>query len=305
MKKIAFIIPPTVELLDLAGPVQVFTEAKFQGFEVDIEFFLYEKNPVSTCGLLFGKIHDFKKSRLNEGDFVFIPGMDQGYLQSSSFKSQKTFFKWLKDCYENKIKICSVCNGAFALGEAGLLDDLECTTHWRRVDELQRRYPKAKVLDNVLYVKRDRLSTSAGISAGIDLALSILEEMAGSYFTHKVARGLVFYHRGNGQRSQPSHYINFRNHINMKIHEVQDYIVNNIDSNNPIETLSALVGMSARNLTRLFRQTTGITINQYVTNLRLETAKALLKDSQNSLPYIASRCGFKSARQLQRILKED
>jgi transcriptional regulator GlxA family with amidase domain len=303
MKKIAFIIPPTVELLDLAGPVQVFTEAKFQGLDIDIEFYLYEKNPVSTCGLVFGKIPNFKEARLDEGDFVFIPGMDQGYLQSSSFKSKKAFFKWLKDCNENKINICSVCNGAFALGEAGLLDDRECTTHWRRVEELQRRYPKAKVLNNVLYVKKSLLCTSAGISAGIDLALSILEEMAGSYFTHKVARGLVFYHRGNGQRTQPSHYLNFRNHINMKIHEVQDYIVHNIDNDNPIGVLAAVAGMSARNLTRLFRQTTGITINQYVTNLRIETAKGLLKDPQNPLAYIASRCGFKSVRQLQRILK--
>lgn len=305
MKKIAFIIPPTVELLDLAGPAQVFTEAKFQGFEIDIEFFLYEKNPVSTCGLLFGKIQDFKEARLNEGDFVFIPGMDQGYLQSSSFKSKKEFFKWLKACKESKINLCSVCNGAFALGEAGLLDGLECTTHWRRVEELQRRYPKANVLNNVLYVKRGLLATSAGISAGIDLALSILEEMAGSYFTHKVARGLVFYHRANGQRSRPSNYLNFRNHMNMKIHEIQDYIVHNIDGDNPIGVLATVAGMSARNLTRLFRQTTGITINQYLTNLRLETAKGLLKDPQNSLTYIASRCGFKSARQLQRILNEN
>lgn len=303
MKTIAFIIPPTVELLDLAGPVQVFTEARFQGLELEIKFFLYDKNPVSTSGLVFGKIPDFTKALLQEGDFIFIPGMDQEYLRSPSFKKEKKFFNWLKVAHERKINLCSVCNGAFALGEAGLLDDVECTTHWRRVKELQRRYPKAKVLNNVLYVKRDLFSTSAGISAGIDLALSILEEMAGSYFTHKVARGLVFYHRGNGLRGQQSHYLSFRNHINMKIHEVQDYVVHHIDGANTIGELAAVAGMSARNLTRLFKQTTGITINQYLTNLRLETAKGLLKDPQNSLAYIASRCGFKTSRQLQRILK--
>jgi transcriptional regulator GlxA family with amidase domain len=152
-------------------------------------------------------------------------------------------------------------------------------------------------------VKRDLISTSAGISAGIDLALSILEEIGGSHFTHKVARGLVFYHRGNGNREPRSQYLNFRNHINMKVHEVQDYIVHNIGGDNTVEELAAIAGMSTRNLTRLFKQTTGITINQYLTRLRLETAKGLLKDSQNSLAYIASRCGFKTARQLQRILK--
>ncbi len=302
MKKIAFIIPPTVELLDLAGPVQVFTEAKFQGYEVKIEFFLYDKNPVSTSGLVFGKISDFTKARLNEGDIVFIPGMDQGYIQSSSFRNKKAFFKWLKACNENKINVCSVCNGAFALGEAGLLDGQECTTHWRRVEELQRRFPKAKVLNNVLFVRRDSLSTSAGISAGIDLALSILEEIAGSHFTHKVARGLVFYYRGNGPGKHRSNYLDFRNHINMKIHEVQDYVVQKIEGENSVEELAAIVGMSPRNLARVFKETTGATINEYVTQVRLDTARSLL-NSRHTMSAIAEKCGFKSARQLQRILK--
>src|SRR5258706_9620701 len=132
MKKIAFIIPPTVELLDLAGPVQVFTEAKFYGFEIDLGFYVFRNNPICTSGLGFGKIANFSEAELNEGDFVFVPGMDQNYIRSAAFRKETKFFDWLKKCADGKVNVCSVCNGAFALGEAGLLNGLECTTHWRR-----------------------------------------------------------------------------------------------------------------------------------------------------------------------------
>lgn len=303
MKKIIFIIPPTVELLDLAGPVQVFTEAKFYGYEIDIEFYVYKNNPVSTSGLGFGSLANYADAQLAEGDFVFIPGMDQNYVISTAFRNEKKFFQWLKNCAERKINVCSVCNGAFALGHAGLLNELDCTTHWRRVAELQHQFPKAKVAADVLYVKNSKVYTSAGISAGIDLALSILEDLAGTHFTHKVARGLVVYYRGNGSHRQESSYLDFRNHINVKVHEVQDYLVDNIRGDTSIAFLASIVGMSPRNLTRVFKETTGTTVNAYLTQIRLDTAKALLNNPQNTMSAIAIKCGFKTERQLQRILK--
>ena len=121
MQKVAFIIPPTVELLDLSGPVQVFVEAKFYGFEIDIEFYQYQDNPVSTAGLGFENIKHFTEAKLKEGDFVFVPGMDNDYVNSIPFKAEREFFKWLKDCSDNKVTICSICTGAFALGQSGLL----------------------------------------------------------------------------------------------------------------------------------------------------------------------------------------
>jgi transcriptional regulator GlxA family with amidase domain len=305
MRKIAFIIPPTVELLDLAGPVQVFTEAKFHGFQVDIEFYLYRKGPVSTSGLVFGNVPHYSKSRLKEGDFVFIPGMDQEYIRSSSFKNEHKFFSWLQESVQRKVTVCSVCNGAFALGHAGVLTDTECTTHWRRVEELQMQFPKTNVLADVLYVKNPYICTSAGISAGTDLALSILENLAGERFTHKVARGLVVFYRGDGKREKKATYLNFRNHINVKIHNVQDYLIDSIEGQTSITELASIAGMSPRNLTRLFKETTGTTIKGYLTQLRRDTAKTLLKNPKNSLTFVASKCGFKSERQLQRILRND
>ena len=301
--KLAFIIPLHVELLDLAGPVQVFTEAKFYGFDADIEFYCYQHAVISTSGLSIGKVANYKKANLQTGDYVFIPGMKFEYIASDAFKMEKAFFKWLNECAGRKVNVCSVCDAAFVLGEAGMLDGRECTTHWRRIEALQSRFPKAKVISDILYIKSDNIYTSAGISAGIDLALGILEDLKGPRFVHKVARGLVVYHRRSQSHSQQSIYLDFRNHINPKIHEVQDYLVENIAGENSIESLASTVAMSPRNLSRVFKEETGLTIVEYLTRLRLESAKTLLNNPEYTIDFIASQCGFKSARQLQRILK--
>ena len=304
MQKVAFIIPPTVELLDLAGPVQVFTEAKFYGMEIEIEFYTFSKEPISTAGLGFGKVANFKTAKLKEGDLIFVPGMDMEYVNSIPFKAEREFFTWLKECSDKKITVCSICNGAFALGHAGLLKDTECTTHWRRVKELQMQFPTAKVVADILFVKSNNVYTSAGISAGIDLALAILEDLKGPLFTHKVARGLVVYHRRSGKHNQQSIYLDYRNHINPQVHEVQDYLIDNLSKENDIETLASLVGMSSRNLSRVFKEKTGSTVLEYLTLLRKEYANTMLNNPEYTIEYIASRCGFKTARQLQRILKK-
>jgi transcriptional regulator GlxA family with amidase domain len=232
-----------------------------------------------------------------------VPGTDHDYLQSDQFRAEKSFFKWIAQCADKNVNTCSICTGAFFLGEAGLLDGRECTTHWRRTDELKTRFPEAKVLGDILYVKSDNIYTSAGISAGIDLALAILEYLKGPNFAHKVARGLVVYHRRDPSHSQKSIYLDFRNHINPKIHEVQDFLINNLAKENSIETLAEMVAMSPRNLSRVFKESTGLTIVEFLTALRRETAKTLLNNPDYTIDYIASQCGFKSARQLQRILK--
>ena len=304
MQKVAFIIPPSVELLDLAGPVQVFTEAKFYGFDIEMEFYQYSDEPISTAGLGFGRMENYKMAKLKEGDFVFVPGMDNDYVNSIPFRAEREFFNWLKACSDKKIIVCSICNGAFALGHAGLLKDMECTTHWRRVQALQVQFPQAKVVADILYIKSNNVYTSAGISAGIDLALAILEDLKGALFTHKVARGLVVYHRRSGKHKQQSIYLDYRNHINPQVHEVQDHLIDNLSKENSIESLAALVGMSPRNLSRVFKEKTGSTVLEYLTLLRKEYANTMLNNPEYTIEYIASQCGFKTARQLQRILKK-
>lgn len=302
--KLAFIVPPHVELLDLAGPVQVFTEAIFNGYQdLKIEFYAYADTATSTAGLGFGQISNFSEADLQPGDFVIIPGMSFEYICSEAFRNEHDFFDWLRDCSARRVNICSVCDAAFILGEAGLLDGRECTTHWRRMEALQLRFPRAVVIPDILYAKSDNIYTSAGISAGIDLALSILEDLKGPRFVHTVARGLVVYHRRSQNQSQQSVYLDFRNHINPRVHNVQDYIIDHLSEENSIEALAEMVAMSPRNLTRVFKESTGITIVEYLTRVRKENAKTLLNNPDYTIEYIASQCGYKTARQLQRILK--
>ena len=304
MKKIAFIVPPTLQLLDLAGPVQVFSEAKYYGYELSLEFYSFQEETTCSAGLPFGKIKDFSEAELNEGDYVLMPGMEFTYIESISFRAERKFFNWLKACVEKRVTVCSICNGAFALGEAGLLNGIECTTHWRRIEQLQSRFPRAKVLADVLYVKSNHVYTSAGVSAGIDLSLSILEDLKGPLFTHKVARSLVVYHRRSHNHKQESVYLDYRNHIHPQVHQVQDYLIEHLTEDNSIESLAEMVAMSPRNLSRVFKEKTGTTVLEYLTQLRVEKATTLLNNPNYTLEYIASQCGFKTARQLQRILKE-
>lgn len=302
-KKIAFILPPLVELLDLAGPAQVFREASLMGVEIDIAFYAIDQQYDTAVGLPLGKIRNYRKAVLGKGDFLFIPGF---YFEGLKRRPdiEASFFRWLSDCAAREVNICSVCNAAFILGSAGLLDGRDCTTHWRSTDLLQNMFPKARVLTNVLFVKSGNIYTSAGISSGIDMALSILEEWQGPLLANQVSRGLVIYHRRGAKHSQQHVYLDYRNHINPKIHQLQDYMISHLDQSLTVERLSDLFNSSPRNLTRIFKEATGITINEYLTRLRLEKALTLRNNPEYTMTKIASECGFKSARQLQRIQKK-
>jgi transcriptional regulator GlxA family with amidase domain len=157
---------------------------------------------------------------------------------------------------------------------------------------------------DILYVKSNNIYTSAGISTGIDLALAILEDLKDLLFTHKVARGLVLYYRRSGKHNQQSICLDYRNHINPQVHEVQDYLIEHLSKANDIETLASLVGISPRNLSRVFTEKTGSTILEYLTLLRIEYAGTMLNNPDYTIEYIASQCGFKTAMQLQRIMKK-
>ncbi|MBO9729775.1 MAG: DJ-1/PfpI family protein [Chitinophaga sp.] len=303
MRKIVFILPPLVELLDLAGPVQVFREASLMGADLDLAFYAIDQPPSCAAGLPLGSISHYREAVLSAGDFLFIPGF---YFEGLKRRPdiETSFFQWLADCAARGINICSVCNAAFILGKAGLLDGRECTTHWRSTDLLQSMFPAARVADNVLFVKSGNIYTSAGISSGIDMALFILEEWKGPLVANQVARGLVIYHRRGAKHSQQHIYLDYRNHLHPKIHQLQDYMISHLDQSLTVERLSHLFNSSPRNLTRIFKEATGITINEYLTRLRIEKAATLRNNPDYTTTKIASECGFKSARQLQRIQKK-
>jgi transcriptional regulator GlxA family with amidase domain len=304
-RKIIFFIPSKVQILDLTGPMQVFYEANAYGADYELNFVSINNHLVSAGGLPFGQISHFSELRLNPGDFIFVPGAEMDYLRSALFKSQKTFFNWLRSMPEREVSVCSICTGAFIVAEAGLLDNKRCTTHWRRLEELQKLYPAVKAEPNILYTHTEYIYTSAGITSGIDLSLAIVDEHYGPLFTNKVARELLVYHRRSENHSQQSIYLDYRNHLHLGVHQLQDWLIENLHKKLTIEELAEIVNMSTRNLTRAFKNATGITINEYMKRLRLEKAETLSNNPEYGTEYIARQVGYLNARQLRRIKKNE
>ena len=299
--KIVFLVLPHVHLMDLAGPDQVFLEAIGFDAPLEIEYCSTGESVFSSASLPFGRMKHYSKVKLKADDFLIIPGAELHYLQSGEFKSNEKLFDWIRSCRENKIKLCSICSGAFVLAESGLLNDKECTTHWKRTGELQKLYPLTKVIENVLFTEDDNIYTSAGIASGIDLALYIVEQMKGEYFAHKVSRELVIYSRRTGGQKQQSELLNFRNHIHSGIHKVQDWLQENLHKRATLSDLAEIACMSDRNFTRVFRKETSLSVNEYITLLRKEKIEQLLKNPDISRSQIAKLCGLKSKRQVTRI----
>ena len=302
-RKIIFFIPPKVQVLDLTGPVQVFYEANGYGANYELQYISINNKLVSAVGLPFGQISHYTEAVLNPGDYIFAPGAEMNYLRSASFKRQREFFTWLRSMPKHEVSVCSVCTGAFILAEAGLLDNKRCTTHWKRLEELRKSYPAVKAEPNILYTHDDYIYTSAGVTSGIDLSLAIVDEHYGPLFTQKVARELLVYHRRSQNHSQQSIYLDYRNHLHPGVHQLQDWLIENLHTKTKIEDLAELVNMSARNMTRAFKNATGITINDYMKRLRLEKAATLANNPEYGTEYIAGQVGYTNARQLRRIKK--
>ena len=293
---------PEVEILDLAGPVQAFYEANQCGGEHGVDY------RVETCaleprvrtgqGVWLADLAPLPE--VGPGDMVVVPGARMDVLQ----RIDPAFLRWLKEAHGRGAHMASVCTGAFALGEAGLLDGRQCTTHWTRLDDLQRRFPRARVLVNRLFVDDGPITTSAGIASGIDMALSLVERRHGPLVAAAAAREMVVYVRRDGSHRQQSIYLEYRTHLHAGIHRVQDWLIAHPDERATLTDLARVAALSPRHLTRVFRQATGVSIQDFRTRLRLERARSLLRDPSLTVEAVAARCGFESARQFRRVWKE-
>jgi transcriptional regulator GlxA family with amidase domain len=305
--KVVFAVLPKVHLIDLAGPVQVFYEANQFGANFNIQYCALHdsENVPSQQGLTFFHLPSFRTISLSRGDYLFIAGIEFSAIQKGQLSTgYDKFYDWLHQLYDSGVNICSVCSGTFVLAASRMLQNKTCTTHWKCLDFLKKNYSGIKVINDQLYVKDGNMYTSAGMTSGIDMALFIVEENFGPVITSKVAREMVVFLRRSGGQSQGSIYLDFRTHIHPAIHTVQDHIVQHPTDKNSIEELAEMVNMSDRNLTRLFRKHTGISINDFKTKCRLAHAETLLKHPGYTLDYIASQCGFADGRQLRRMWKE-
>jgi transcriptional regulator GlxA family with amidase domain len=195
----------------------------------------------------------------------------------------------------------SVCSGAFALGEAGLLNGRRCTTHWSLTAELQSRFPAARVLDDILYTRDERITTSAGIASGIDLSLFLVELHYGPIVAARVARDLVVYLRRTGEHQQRHFFLQYRSHIHTSVHRIQEWLNEHPHQAASLDELSKMASMSPSTLTRTFKKATGLTPWQYQQRVRLELASGLMRDSRLTLETIAERCGYEDVRHFRRV----
>ncbi|MEM1337222.1 MAG: helix-turn-helix domain-containing protein [Bacteroidota bacterium] len=302
-----FLVPPEVQLLDITGPAHLFYEAREYGANLSLHYLrmAHRTEEISSAGLALGELVPFQNHTLTTRDVLIIPGMESHIFLASDFRERSnTFFKWLQEQHENGARICSVCTGAYLLAFSGLMEGKQCTTHWKYISDFTRRFPKVMVLQNRLLIRDGNLYSSAGVSSGIDLGLLLLEELFGPVFAAKIAKEVVIYFRRTENDPQLSVFLQYRNHIETRIHQAQDYLIQHLDQKTNIESLAEIVHMSSRNLTRLFKRTTGITIGCYVDKLRLEKATQLLTTGEK-VQAVAKACGLQSTNQLRTLLRKN
>jgi transcriptional regulator GlxA family with amidase domain len=206
---------------------------------------------------------------------------------------------YLKEASMTTRRLASICLGSFVLGEAGLLQKRRATTHWRFADEFQRRFPETRVEIDRIFVADGPVWTSAGMSAGMDLALSLVENDHGRELARRTAKGLVIHHRRAGGQSQHSALLE----LDAKSDRVQAalaYAKRNLRSALSTEELAGVACLSPRQFTRVFREETGVSPGRAIEALRIEAARHLLEQSRLSMEEIAVETGFRARERMRR-----
>ncbi|HUJ25735.1 MAG TPA: helix-turn-helix domain-containing protein [Myxococcales bacterium] len=288
------VLVPGVHLQDLAGPVQVLYEAR----RYRLIHCGARPTVASAQGLTLANLAPLPPPQAD--DLVVVPGFESSLLDGRL----PLPLDWLRRAHRAGARIASICSGAFALARAGLLDGRRCTTHWKLTDRLRREQPKACVLDDRLFVDDGRVVTSAGVTAGIDLMLWLVEADHGPLLAAQVAREMVVYLRRRGDDEQRSVYLDHRTHLHPGVHRVQDFLVQNPQARATAGELARIAGMSPRNLTRVFRRATGVTPHQFSSRVKLQLARDLLNDPQRTVDAIAGGIGFDDGRQLRRLFRQ-
>jgi transcriptional regulator GlxA family with amidase domain len=171
-------------------------------------------------------------------------------------------------------------------------------------DRLQAEYPRARVVRDRLYVLDGNIVTSAGVASGIDMALALVEADAGASVAARVAREMVVYVRRSGSTGQLSVFLLHRDHLHPGVHRVQDWLAAHPERRATLDDLARVAAMSARNLTRVFRRETGVSLKEYATSVKLEVAREMLQKTDVPLEDVADRCGLGDARTLRRLFRE-
>lgn len=262
--------------------------------ELDVDWYQFDVCSVETneiSGLGGIKIRAAKSIKLlDSADTIIIPGWTPD-------SSPVALIKKLQNAYRRGARLVSICSGAKLLGEAGLLDGKQVTTHWRYVDQLQERFPNAEVVPDVLYVEDGQIFTSAGSAAGIDLCMHIVRQDYGSKIVNSVARRLVLpAHRTGGQAQYISKPVSKERD---SLSPLMDWVLNYLDQPHSVATLAERAHCSERSLLRRFKAATGQTPMQWLISQRIERVKELLETTKAPMDEIVDLAGFNTQETLR------
>jgi transcriptional regulator GlxA family with amidase domain len=224
-----------------------------------------------------------------------------GGTGASEMRYERGFLDWLRLASRDARRFGSVCTGALVLADAGLLDGRRATTHWNWCRQLARDYPRVTVDPNPIYVRDGNCYTSAGVTAGIDLSLALVEDDLGRAVALQVARMMVVFLRRPGGQSQFSATLAAQTAESRPLGELLAWLPDNLRRNLTVAQLARRAAMSPRNFARLFRQEVGKTPARHIEDLRIEAARRQLESTSRSLSEVAAASGFTSAEVLRRV----
>lgn len=295
-----FVLPSGVVLLDFAGAAEAFRIARAFGadFRLRVAAPIDPGQPTSTSlGLGLVGVEPLPESP-DTGALLIVCGA-AGDAEASDSRGGRAIARWLRRVGPGRRLAC-ICSGALMAARAGLLDGRRCTTHHSLIDALRNIAPRAEVLDSRVFVEDGGVYTSAGITAGIDLALHLIAEMTSPRLSVEVAREMVVYLRRAPDDPALSPWLQGRNHLDMRVHRVQDVLARCPDQDWSLAQLAGLGHMSVRTLTRRFREAAGMSVHDYHARLRVALARQALAIG-GSVEAAAAQAGLGSARQLRRL----
>jgi transcriptional regulator GlxA family with amidase domain len=296
-RRVVVLAFPKVQALDVTGPVEVFSMASRLGDSAySVEVVAPDAETIETSSGLNLVPHAALRGHRGPIDTLVVAG-GAGVAEA---EHDEQLIRWLARGARRSRRVASVCNGAFLLARAGLLDGRRATTHWAACTELARRYPRISVHPDQIFVQDGNVYTSAGVTAGMDLALALVEEDLGPRAALEVARWLVVFMKRPGGQSQFSAQLSARAAERQPLRELQGWIADNLDADLSVDALAARVHMSARNFARAFRREVGVTPAAYVEAARVEQARVALEQSNAPIEAVAQRCGFGTVETMRR-----
>ncbi|WP_041863129.1 GlxA family transcriptional regulator [Bordetella petrii] len=302
-RTVALAIHDGVQALDVAGPVDVFHEAN--GYlppqdRYETVLVAADRGPFRASN----RMQILADLSFEEAGAAFDILLVAGGPALPDAKPDARFVAWLRAATQRAGIYGAICTGAFILGHAGLLDHRRVTTHWQNASTLAARFPRAQVEPDAIYVRDDRLVTSAGVTAGIDLALALVSQHHGTEIAVAVAKRLVVVAQRQGGQSQFSPYLTAPADPVSPVARIQAHVMTHIGQRHTLESLAAEVGMSPRNLARYFVQEAGMTPHEFVQRARIDAARMMLEASERPLKTVAYECGFGTVDRMRIVFSE-